>query len=125
MDPDQTEKDHAGVDDDVVPSRGYDTLPVVGLGGSTSSLPSLRTFFRAMPPEPGMAFFVAMHPQPGHEAHVGDALRVDTRMPVIELDGAQPVKVNQIYIVPPGKALHASDGQVGAVDVRPNRGRHV
>ena len=125
MDPDQTEKDHAGVDDDVVPSRGYDTLPVVGLGGSTSSLPSLRTFFRAMPPEPGMAFFVAMHPQPGHEAHVGDALRADTRMPVIELDGAQPVKVNQIYIVPPGKALHASDGQVGAVDVRPNRGRHV
>ncbi|MEO6744188.1 MAG: CheR family methyltransferase [Caldimonas sp.] len=124
MDPDQTEEDHAG-DDDLVPTRGYETVPVVGLGGSTSSLPSLQTFFRAMPPDPGMAFFIAMHPQPGHEAAVGDTLRADTRMPVIELDGEQPVKVNQIYVVPPGKALHASDGQVGAIDVRPNRGRHV
>ena len=41
MDADQTEEELSGPDDNVVPTRGYGTLPVVGLGGSASSLVSL------------------------------------------------------------------------------------
>ena len=125
MDPDQTEEDLAGLDDDVVPTRGYATLPVVGLGGSSSSLTALRAFFRAMPADPGMAFLIAMHPQPGQDMALDELLQADTRMPTQALDGPQALQVNQVYVLPPGKSLHAADGRMEAIDARPSRGRHV
>jgi len=125
MDPDQSEEDHAGIDDDAVPTRGYATLPVVGLGGSASSVPSLQAFFRSMPADSGMAFMIAMHPDPSQHVALADALRSATRMPVQDLDGAQAIEANRVYVLPTGKTLHAYDGKMEVLDARPNRGRHV
>ena len=125
MDPDQTEEDHADLNDDAVPARGYATLPVVGLGGSASSLPALRSFFRALPADPGAAFLIALHAHPGREVALLELLRADTRMPVQELDGPRPAEPNHVYVLPPGKVLHAENGSFEVLDARPNPGRHV
>ena len=125
MDADQTEQDHAGLNDDAVPARGYAMQPVVGLGGSTSCLPSLRAFFRAVPPDSGLAFVIALQSLPGQDGHLRELLRHDTRMPVDELDGPVSPQANRVYVVPPGKTLHAADGHMEAVDGKSVRGRHV
>ncbi len=44
-DPDRAEQELADEIDDVVPSRGYHTLPVVGLGGSAGGLSAMQRFF--------------------------------------------------------------------------------
>ena len=48
---DPTQLDHAEEDladeiDNIVPSRGYQMLPVVGLGGSAGSIPAMQAFFQ-------------------------------------------------------------------------------
>ena len=47
--PDIIEQDHGDEFDNIVPTRGYQMLPVVGLGGSAGSIPALQRFFAAMP----------------------------------------------------------------------------
>ncbi len=39
--------------DNIVPTHGYQMLPMVGLGGSAGSIPALQEFFKAMPAETG------------------------------------------------------------------------
>ena len=47
--PDVIEEQYPEQIDNVVPTRGYRLLPVVGLGGSAGSIPALRTFFANAP----------------------------------------------------------------------------
>jgi chemotaxis response regulator CheB len=65
----------AEVIDDAIPARGYQMLPVVGLGGSAGSLAALRTFFERMPANSGMAFVVILHLSPEHESLMAEILQ--------------------------------------------------
>ena len=40
--------------DNIVPSRGYQMTPMVGLGGSAGSIHALTEFFKSMPADSGM-----------------------------------------------------------------------
>ena len=61
--------------DDVVPTRGYQMLPMVGLGGSAGRIPALQAFFRAMPADSGLAFVVILHLSPEHESTLAQMLQ--------------------------------------------------
>src|SRR4051812_32620759 len=50
--------------DNIVPSRGYQMTPMVGLGGSAGSIQALNKFFKAMPSDSGMVFVVVLHLAP-------------------------------------------------------------
>src|SRR4051812_33325048 len=52
--------------DNIVPTYGYQQLPMVGLGGSAGSIKALQAFFEEMPAESGMVFVVIMHLSPDH-----------------------------------------------------------
>jgi len=43
--PDHVEEDLADIVDDAVPSRAYEMVPMVGLGGSAGGLAALQGFF--------------------------------------------------------------------------------
>jgi two-component system CheB/CheR fusion protein len=74
------------------PKPDYDALPVVGLAGSSGSIPGLQAFFRAMPPQPGMAFVVVLDgASRQHEGGLPELLRVATRMPVVQVADVAPV----------------------------------
>ena len=59
--------------DNVVPTRGYEMLPMVGLGGSAGSIQALQTFFRAMPVDSGLAYVVILHLSSEHESSLAAA----------------------------------------------------
>ena len=50
---DHSEQSHAEALDDPVPAYGYETLPVVGLGGSAGGIPALGEILRRHAAEPG------------------------------------------------------------------------
>ena len=66
--PDHAEEDVADELDNVVPTRGYQMLPVVGLGGSAGSIAALQAFFQWLPVDTGMAFVVVLHLSPDHDS---------------------------------------------------------
>src|SRR5437588_13039161 len=80
--PDRNEQALGDQIDNVVPARGNEMLPVVGLGGSAGGIHALQNFFSAMPPESGMAFVVILHLAPDHISMMSDLLARSTTMPV-------------------------------------------
>ena len=80
--PDHAEEALADQVDDAVPSRSYEMLPMVGLGGSAGSIAALQGFFNAVPADSGMVFVVVMHLSAEHESSLAQILQRTTEMPV-------------------------------------------
>jgi two-component system CheB/CheR fusion protein len=91
-------------------------FPVVGIGASAGGLQALQTFFRHMPPAPGMAFVVVMHLSPSHESDAGQLLQACTEMPVAEVLGPVHITPNTVYIVAPNRHIEMIDGYLRVRD---------
>lgn len=124
-DPDVMEEELREEIDDVVPTRGYRMLPIVGLGGSAGSLVPMEQFFKATPPKSGLAFAVVVHLSPDHESLLSQILARATAMPVLEARDGMLVEANHVYVIPPGKHLLSTDGRLRLVDMAPVPGRRV
>ena len=109
--------------DGIVPPGSHQSLPMVGLGGSAGSIQALLTFFEAMPPDSGMAFVVILHLSADHESTLPSLLQRVTRMRTIQVVDTVRVKPNCVYVIPPGKSLAATDGQLRVSDLQPERGK--
>jgi two-component system CheB/CheR fusion protein len=81
------------------------SFPIVGIGASAGGLEALETFFANMPPESGMAFVVVQHLSPGHKSILGDILKKDTSMTVVEVQDGMRIIPNCIYLNPPDKEV--------------------
>src|SRR5262249_41641011 len=66
-------------------------FPIVGVGASAGGVEALEYLFKAMPPEPGMAFVIITHLAPGRESMLPEILARDTRMPVLIAEHEQAV----------------------------------
>ena len=125
LQPDQVEQDQPELIDNVVPTRGYQMLPMVGLGGSAGSIPALKSFFEALPPDTGMAFVVILHLSATHDSMLAPLLQRSTPMRVVQVTETERVEANTVYVIPPGKALKTVDGHLRLSELTSDRGRHV
>jgi two-component system, chemotaxis family, CheB/CheR fusion protein len=126
MSPDHAEEEGADRIDDAIPSSGYQLLPMVGLGGSAGAIQALQAFFKAVPPNPGMAFVVVLHLSPDYESTLPQVLQRATAMPVRQASASQVVEADTVYVIPPGKSIEALDGRLVLRDASPLvGGRHV
>jgi two-component system, chemotaxis family, CheB/CheR fusion protein len=123
--PDFVEQDFPDEIDNVVPTRGYEMIPMVGLGGSAGSIGPLTDFFRAMPPDSGLVFVVILHLSPAHDSTLPGVLGRATTMPVLQAENGQKVQPNHVYVIPPGKYLAAVDGHLKLTDLEKERGKRV
>jgi two-component system, chemotaxis family, CheB/CheR fusion protein len=124
--PDHAEQAAADFTDNVVPRRGYSLAPVVGLGGSAGAIPALQAFLRSMPADSGQAFVVVMHLSPEHVSTLPEILQHCTHMPVVQVHDRVKIAPNSVYVIPPGKTIHAMDGYLALDNVALTpRGRHV
>jgi two-component system CheB/CheR fusion protein len=126
LNPDHAEEELADLIDNVVPTRGYQMTPLVGLGGSAGAIPALQAFFKAMPADSGQAFVVIMHLSPEHVSTLPEILQRCTAMPVHQVNESMRVAPNNVYVIPPGKLIRALDGSLTLADEPASpRGRHV
>ena len=123
--PDHAEEQLAPLLDDVTPGRAYAMVPMVGLGGSAGSIPALREFFAAMPPDSGMAFVVVIHLAADQDSALADILGRVTTMPVSQVSQRAKVEPDHVYIIAPGKAIGSSNGHIECTDLTPEFGRRV
>src|SRR4051812_14565090 len=92
--PDRVEQDQPDEMDNIVPTRGYQMLPVVGLGGSAGSIPALQRFFAATPRDTGMAFVVVIHLSSEHGSVMDEILSRSTSMRVVQPVDAEKLEAN-------------------------------
>lgn len=123
--PDVIEQEHGDEFDDIVPTRGYQMTPMVGLGGSAGSIPAMGEFLRAMPADSGMIFVVILHLSPEHESALPAVLAKDTAMKVVAAANGTKVETNCVYVIPPGKHLMTVNGHLKLEDLDHERGKRV
>jgi two-component system CheB/CheR fusion protein len=123
--PDFIEQDFPDEIDNIVPTRGYQMLPMVGLGGSAGSIPALQEFFKNMPTDSGMVFVVILHLSASHESTLAKVLATSTSMSVEQASNGQKVEPNHVYVIPPGKHLVTLNGHLRLTDIEPERGKRV
>ena len=100
-------------------------FPIVGLGASAGGLDALQRFFRELPEEPGMAFVVIQHLSPDHKSLTSELLAKQTKMRIAEVDDGPRVRVNRAYVIPPGKYLSVSDGELQLSEPTEARGHRM
>ena len=125
LSPDLAEQDNRELIDNVVPTRGYDMVPVVGLGGSAGSIEALQEFFSAMPPDTGLAFVVVIHLSAEHESILAELIQNRTSMRVMQVQQNEKVMPDVVYVIPPGKALRTLNGEIQLSDLARPRGNHM
>jgi two-component system CheB/CheR fusion protein len=123
--PDHFEEEHPELIDNVVPSRGYELTPLVGLGGSAGAIPALQTFLQSVPPQSGMAFVVILHLAAGRESILADILQRATPMRVMQVQKTSKVVPNTVYVIPPGKAMKSANGYLRLTDLETQPGRRM
>jgi two-component system, chemotaxis family, CheB/CheR fusion protein len=78
---------------------------VAGVGASAGGLESLERFFRAIPPDSGIAFVVVQHLSADHKSLMRELLGRFATIPVVEARNGEGLRPNHIYILSPGKEI--------------------
>jgi two-component system CheB/CheR fusion protein len=123
--PDGAEQDLAELIDDIVPSYGYEKVPVVALGGSAGSIEALQEFFEVMPSQSGLAFAVVIHLSPDHDSALAEVIQRCTRMKVRKVEAELVLEPNTVYVIPPGRLLQSEQGRLRLKEIPDGHGRHV
>jgi two-component system, chemotaxis family, CheB/CheR fusion protein len=87
-------------------------FPIIGIGASAGGLEAFELFFRAMPPDSGMAFILVPHLDPGHASMLVEILQRNTTMPVVEAKDMTPVRPDCVYIIPPNRDMAIFHGTI-------------
>ena len=85
-------------------------FPIVGIGASAGGLEAFEIFFKACPPDTGMAFVLVPHLSPDHHSLLAEILQRCTAMPVAQALDKIQVQPNHIYIIPPDRDMAIFNG---------------
>lgn len=98
-------------------------FPVVGIAASAGGVQALQAFFRAMPPDCGMAFVVLLNHAPRRGSQLPAILRSATSMPVLSPAGRITLEGDHVYVVAPHKLLAMNGSTLNVTAARRSRGR--
>lgn len=80
-------------------------ITIVALGASAGGLEALQCFFRALVPDPRLAFVVITHLSPQHASHMAELLGRGSALPVTEAQEGERVKGGRVYVIPPDRLM--------------------
>ncbi len=107
-------------------SSSANTGPVVvGVGASAGGVRALEEFFAALPEKTGAAFVVVVHLHPNFQSELARILATYTNMPVVQVEGAETLEANHVYVIPPDRRLQLSDSCVSAANFDEPRGQRA
>ena len=82
---------------------------VVVVGASAGGLSALERFVGTVPPDCGMTFLIIQHLAPDHRSLLTELLAPKAQLPVCEIENAQVLEPNRIYISP-ARMIPVADG---------------
>ncbi|MFH1569819.1 MAG: chemotaxis protein CheB [Gemmatimonadota bacterium] len=100
-------------------------FPIVGMGASAGGLGAFGSFFKAMPPDSGMAFVLVAHLDPSHVSLLPELVQRHTPMPVHQVQDGTRVEPGTVYVIPPNKEMRLFNGTLQLLDLRQPRGANL
>ncbi len=98
------------------------SFPVIGIGASAGGLEALGLFLENVPEESGMAYIVVQHLDPTRKGFLVDLLKRVTSMRVSQVEEADRIQPNCVYIIPPNKDMSLLHGALHLFDPAAPRG---
>ncbi|MCO5975525.1 chemotaxis protein CheB [Ideonella oryzae] len=100
-------------------------IGIVGIGASAGGLAAMEQFLAQVPPASGLAYVVVQHLDPTHKGMLSELLQRCTAMPVREVQSAQDIQPNVVYVIAPNAELRVSGNHLcPALPTQP-RGRRL
>lgn len=84
---------------------GEQEIRVVGIGASAGGLEGLKTLFREVGSDTGLAFVIVQHLSPHYKSLMNEILSKQTDMPIQVVEEGIEVASNSIYLAPPRKLV--------------------
>jgi two-component system CheB/CheR fusion protein len=97
-------------------------VAMVGIGASAGGLEALELFFRAVPPDTGMAFVVLQHLSPDFESRMDELLGRQTSLPIMQARDGQRARPDTIYLAPAHSEMILSGGRFVLSEREANKG---
>lgn len=107
----------------VVNAEGeVDPLIIVGIGASAGGLEALKELVAGLPLSDSLTYVVAQHLSPTHTSLLGELLKPETSLALLDVkDGIKPV-ANAIYVTPPNQDVEVVKGRLHLVKPRASVG---
>ena len=74
---------------------------IIAIGASAGGLEALKAFFEAIPEETAAAYVVIQHLSPDYKSMMGELLKRNTSLPIVEVSDGMALKPGHIYLIPP------------------------
>ena len=100
-------------------------VPICAIGASAGGVHALRSLFRQLPDDLGMAYVVIVHLAPEHPSAMAEILSACTPMKVYQVNDAPELRANCIYVIPPDRELVIEGDNVHARELTEPRGRRA
>jgi two-component system CheB/CheR fusion protein len=84
-------------------------FPVVGIGASAGGLDAVKSFLKALPAKPGMAFVFVQHLSPSYESSLPEILQKVAPFPVLQITDNIHLEQDHLYIIPENKVVTVVD----------------
>lgn len=101
------------------------SFPIVGIGASAGGLEAFERFFKAMPPDSGMAFVIVQHLDPTHRSILTDLVKKFTSMNVFEVQDDMLVEPDCVYVIPPNHDMAIRRGRLHLLEQATTLGRRL
>ena len=87
-------------------------FPIVAIGASAGGLEAITQLLQNLPADTGMAFIYVQHLSPDHKSILTTLLAKATLMKVQEVKNRMPIFPNNLYVIPPDKAMALEGGHI-------------
>src|SRR5215468_4312714 len=98
---------------------------IVTIGASAGGVTALQRFFEALPEETGAAFVVVVHLDPDHRSELPQILAARTPMPVMQVNKAEKLEVDHVYVIPPDRRVQLIDHEISPTEFEEPRGKRA
>ncbi|WP_037321105.1 chemotaxis protein CheB [Salegentibacter sp. Hel_I_6] len=94
---------------------------VIAVGASAGGLEALKSFFEGIPETDKNAYVVIQHLSPDYKSMMGELLKKNTNLPILEIKDGMKMKQGHIYLIPPVNNLTFSDNKLHLVEKPKNQ----
>ena len=92
---------------------------IIAVGASAGGLEALKAFFKKIPASDKNAYVVIQHLSPDYKSMMGELLKKNTSLPIVQISDHMEVKPGHVYLIPPANNLVLEGDTLHLID-KPN-----
>ncbi len=104
-----------------VKDKMVDQARIIAVGASAGGLEALKSFFKKIPADDNNSYVVIQHLSPDYKSMMGELLKKNTNLPIVQIADQMEVKPGHVYLIPPASNLTLEDNLLRLQDKPQNQ----